>query len=184
MNRFFLTIAAATIAASALPAQTPALTVDALVADLKQSYNGVKTNILDAANQMPEENYNFEPGPGSRPFGQWVAHVADSQAGSCGGVTGNAKRLNAGKMTSKADLIAALKESFEICDAAYNGTTAGNYLDPVMSFRGPTPRAAALYGNMAHDQECYGSMAVYLRAKDMVPPSTQRMMQGRGKKKQ
>lgn len=182
MNRCALMIAAATFAGS-LYAQDGS----AVVKDLQASYNGVKANILDAAEKMPEDGYSFEPGPGSRPFGQWVAHVADSQAGACSGINGERKQIGAASKTSKADLIAALKESFDICDKAYEGTTAENYLSPVQSFRGATPRIAALYGNFGHDQECYGSMAVYLRAKSMVPPSTekmQQMMKGRGKGKQ
>ena len=39
--------------------------------------------------------------------------------------------------------------------------------------RGPTPRLAALAGNVAHDNECYGSIAVYLRLKGIVPPSSE-----------
>jgi hypothetical protein len=34
-----------------------------------------------------------------------------------------------------------------------------------------------LAGNIAHDNECYGSMAVYLRLKGIVPPSTEAMGQ-------
>jgi hypothetical protein len=174
------------IAAAAIGGSLYAQDAAAVVKDLQASYNGVKANILDAAEKMPEDAYSFEPGTGSRPFGQWVAHVADTQAGSCGAVNGERKQLGAASKTTKADLIAALKESFAICDQAYDGTTADNYLSPVQSFRGATPRVAALYGNFGHDQECYGSMAVYLRAKSMVPPSTekmQQMMKGKGKAK-
>jgi hypothetical protein len=32
----------------------------------------------------------------------------------------------------------------------------------------------ALAGNVAHDNEEYGYMAVYLRLKDVVPPSSER----------
>ncbi len=182
MNRFALLIAAAACT-SAVYAQDGA----AVVKDLQNSYAGVKANILAAAEKMPEDGYAFTPGPGARNFGGWVAHVADSQAGACGGINGAPKQLGAAQKTSKADLLAALKESFEMCDQAYNATTADNYLSPVQSFRGPTPRISSLYGNFGHDQECYGSMAVYLRAKELVPPSTERMqmnMKGKGGKKQ
>ena len=182
MNRFSLLIAAVACS-GAMYAQDAA----AVVKDLQGSYAGVKANILAAADKMPEEGYSYKPGPGSRDFGGWVGHVADAQAGACGTVNGAPKQLGAAQKTSKADLIAALKESFDMCDQAYNGTTADNYLSPVQSFRGATPRVAALYGNFGHDQECYGSMAVYLRGKEMVPPSTERMnmgMKGKGGKKQ
>jgi|SRR5215472_6156451 hypothetical protein len=178
MNRSAIMIAVGMLAGS-LYAQDAA----GLVADVKNSYNGVKRNILEAAEEMPEDGYSFTPGPGSRSFGGWVGHVADAQANSCGGINGAPKQLGAAQMTSKADLLAALKTSFEMCDQAYEGTTAENYLSGVQSFRGQTPRIASLYGNFGHDQECYGSMAVYIRAKSLVPPSTARQGQGRGKGK-
>jgi uncharacterized damage-inducible protein DinB len=154
-----------------------------VAADLKQSYNGVKNNILSAAEKMPDADYSFQPTAPERSFGGWVAHVADAQIGACSRIAGSSKQPGSANRTSKADLMAALKESFEICDAVYEGTTDANLNDLVPSFRGQTPRASALYGNIAHDQECYGTMAVYLRLKGLVPPSTEAMMRGRGGKK-
>jgi hypothetical protein len=181
MNRFAILIVAAACS-GAIYAQDAA----AVVADLKASYAGVKANIMAAAEKMPEDAYGFMPTGEPRSFGGWVGHVADAQAASCSGVNGARKQLGAAQKTSKADLLAALKESCEMCDQAYEGTTADNYLSPVQSFRGASPRVSVLYGNFGHDQECYGSMAVYMRAKEMVPPSTERMqmqMKGKGGKK-
>ena len=144
--------------------------------DLNQNYTAGKTKILAAADEMPEAGYTFQPSPEERNFGGWVGHVADLQAQFCGGITGNSKQLNAGQKTAKADLIAALKESFDMCDAAYNGTTMANRDEPVQTFRGPRPRGSWLWFNVAHNEECYGSMAVYLRMQKLVPPSSQ----GRG----
>ena len=152
-----------------------AQTADALVKDVQQSYMAVKMNILDAAEAMPDSAYDFKLSPEQRSFGGWVAHVAEAQTGACARIAGSSQKSEAGSKTSKADLLAALKESFNACDGAYDGTTAENYLAAVKSFRGETPRIAALYGNVGHDQECYGNMVGYLRTKNVVPPSTKRM---------
>jgi hypothetical protein len=168
--------------ACALQAQN----ADGLVKDLQQSYMGIKANIMGAAEAMPDADYNFKLSPAQRTFGGWVAHVAEAQMRTCGGIAGSGTASDAGSKTSKADLVAALKASFDACDAAYNGTTAENYLSGVRGFRGETPRAASLYGNIGHDQECYGNMVGYLRAKNITPPSTKRMeemMKGRGRGK-
>ena len=93
--------------------------------------------------------------------------TAAGETKSSGGVEKN--------KTSKADLVAALKDSFDTCDAAYAALSEANANEPVQSFRGPMPRLAALAGNVVHDNECYGSMAVYLRLKGIVPPSSERM---------
>jgi len=154
-----------------------------LVGDLKQNYTAGKTKILAAADQMPEAGYAFQPVPEERNFGQWVAHVADLQAQFCGGITGDTKQLGAAAKTTKADLVAALKESFDMCDAAYDGTTAANANSDVQTFRGPRPRVSWLWFNVAHNEECYGSMAVYLRLQKLVPPSSQGRGGGGGKGK-
>jgi hypothetical protein len=152
-----------------------------MLTDVKGSYTQIKNNITRAAEEMPDEGYAFQPTPEERNFGGWVAHVADSQAGSCGAITGMPKQLGAATKTTKADLMAALKESFDMCDAAYDGITDANTNDPIQTFRGATPRLAALYGNVVHDNECYGSMAVYLRLQKLVPPSSQGRGGGAGK---
>ncbi len=48
--------------------------------------------------------------------------------------------------------------------------------------QGEVTRAAALYGVIVHGNEMYGTAAVYLRSKNLVPPSTERAtgMRGRG----
>lgn len=151
-------------------------------ADLNQKYEAIKNNITKAAEAMPEDGYAFKPESAERSFGGWVAHVADSNAGGCSGLIGTRKNIGAASKTSKADLIAALKESFDICDAVYSGTNESNLNDKVASFGGQVPRASALYGTIIHDNECYGNMAVYLRLKNIVPPSTEAMQnRGRGR---
>ena len=162
-------ILAATLVAGTLSAQT----ADAVVNDLKRSWAGLKGTLQKAAEDMPEDGYAFVPGPGARNFGAWVGHVADAQAMMCGSVTGVQKQLNAERgKTSKADLVAAMKESNEMCDAAFNSVTAANFLEPVQSFMGAVPKVSLLYGLFGHSQEGYGAMTVYLRSKSMVPPST------------
>ncbi|HEY2846139.1 MAG TPA: DinB family protein, partial [Bryobacteraceae bacterium] len=86
-----------------------------LVADLKANYTAGKTKILAAADEMPEAGYTFQPSPEERNFGAWVAHVADLQAQFCGGITGDTKQLGAAAKTAKADLVTALKASFDMC---------------------------------------------------------------------
>lgn len=155
-------------------------------AALKQAYTGIKNDIMQAAEKMPDSDYTFQPTMPERSFGGWVAHVTDAQMGTCGRLSGSQQQVRVNPNGTKADLVAALKQSFEACDAAYDGTTDTNATEAVPSFRGQTTRLAALWGNIGHDQECYGTMAVYLRLKGVVPPSTEMMekMRGRGKKKE
>lgn len=146
---------------------------------VKQQYEQIKANLTKAADKMPEDGYAFKPAPEEMSFGGWIGHVAQAQTAICSRATGTPKNLDTASKTSKADLQAALKESFDTCDAAYAGLTDANTNDSVASFRGNTTRLATLVMNVVHDNECYGSMAVYLRMKGVVPPSTEGRGRGR-----
>src|SRR5437016_2394943 len=115
MNRTALLIASATLAVGALLAQSG--TPVSLVTEAKNTYNGVKRNLLAAAEKMPEEGYTFKPTDGQESFGQRIAHVSN-QYRTCGAVLGEQKTVDTAK-TAKADLVAALKSSFDVCDAAW-----------------------------------------------------------------
>jgi uncharacterized damage-inducible protein DinB len=167
MNRYFSRIALAAFAASALYAQ------DALVGPVKQSYNSVKNNLLKAADKMPDENYSFKPTPEVQTWGQRVAHMADSNIGTCARLKGEQKSVGAASKTSKADLVAALKESFAYCDTVFDAATDADAVQMVNAGRGQRSKISVLWGLVAHDNEVYGAMGVYMRLKGIVPPSSE-----------
>jgi hypothetical protein len=151
-----------------------AQTGNPVVAEAKQMYTGVKNNLMRMAEKMPEENYSFKATPDVRTFGQLVGHVADSQARTCSTVaSGEAKPLNAGQKTSKADLVAALKESFSMCDAAFDSMSDTTASQMIKMGRGERSKLGALIGTVSHSNEEYGYMAVYMRLKGVVPPSSE-----------
>ncbi len=180
MKKYFVAaILAGAFSASAF-AQGMALP-PGIAAEAKQVYTAVKTNLIAAANVMPEENYSFAPVKEEMTFGGWVGHVADSQLGVCSTLNGPTKRGDAATKTSKAELIAALMASFAECDAVFNVLTDANATELIAYGRGQNTRAGRLGYNSAHLQECYGSMSVYMRLKGIVPPSTAaRTTGGRG----
>jgi hypothetical protein len=168
-------------AGSALYAQPPAApttppppTTEATA--LKRSYNSIKTNLTKAADRMPENLYGFQASPDIRTFGALIAHIADVQGGTCSRITGAIAPPSAGKMTAKADLVAALKTSFDICDGVFNGLTDADAAKMVPSGRGGATSSefATLWGLIiGHSNEEYGYLSVYMRLKGIVPPSTQ-----------
>lgn len=144
-----------------------------LSADAKAMYNGVKNNLLKMADKMPEEHYAFKASPDIRTFGQLIGHVADSQARTCSAVLGDMKNLNASSKTSKADLVAALKESFDLCDKAFDGLTDAKATETIAMGQRQSTRIGALLRTVSHSNEEYGYMAVYMRLKGIVPPSSE-----------
>jgi uncharacterized damage-inducible protein DinB len=165
-----LTLLGALLGAAALNAQNP------LSSDLKNSYTGIKGTLTKAADQMAEADYAFKASPMERTYGAIVGHIADVQFGLCGNAKGEQKKSDAETTkTSKADLVAALKASFDYCDGVYDALTDADATAMVTLF-GPrkATKLAVLNFNIAHDNEMYGQMVVYLRIKGLVPPSSQR----------
>lgn len=156
----------------------------ASVAAIQRQYAGQKTKILAGADEMPEAQYTLVPGEGSRTYAAVIGHIADAQAGTCGPLAGAPTQLNAERgMTTKAELVAALKKSFDLCDTAYASINATNHDEAkAAAFGGPQPLNAILWGNLFHSEEMYGQMAVYLRVAKLVPPSSQGRGGGKGGK--
>src|SRR5205085_10337784 len=145
--------------------------------------------LLRSAEKMPEESYSFRPTWVVRSFGRIIGHVADAQYYFCSKALGEknpAPNIEKTK-TSKADLIAALKDAFAYCDRAYDGMTdaSGAKIVKLMGF--DVPKLGVLTNNLAHASEHYGNLVTYMRLKNIVPPSSdpafmQQMMQQMMKK--
>lgn len=162
-----------TWAQGAAPAgQGEKATLSALVGDATQDYARVAKNILAAAAAMPAENYTFKPTPEIRSFGELFTHVIQAQTMVCSTLAGAPQQAPAVNAASKDEVTAALKKSSDLCDSANATVTEANALDVVGRgyFRGP--KVELIEKNAAHDNEMYGTMAVYLRLKGVVPPST------------
>jgi uncharacterized damage-inducible protein DinB len=145
-----------------------------LSAEARQVYTSVKNNILRSAEKMPEETYGFKPAPRVRTFGQLLGHVAEEQYIFCSAVRGEQKAVDIEKTkSSKADLLAALHESFSYCDAAYDGLTDAAAVEMVKVGAAEHTKLRMLWVNTVHDESHYGNMVTYLRIKGMVPPSTE-----------
>lgn len=140
----------------------------------KFMYGGIKAMLLSSADKMPEENYSFKPTDTVRSFGQILGHAADSQYMFCSIVLGEknpAPQVEKTK-TSKADLIAALKDAFAFCDKAYDGMTDTSAAQTVKLMGRDMPRLGVLAVNSAHTVEHYGNLVTYLRMKNIVPPTS------------
>lgn len=160
-----------TVAAASLCAQDFKTTVGGA----KSYYEQIKSNVLKAAEKMPEENYSFKPVPEVRSFGQLVAHVADASGAFCGALGGGkpaAMGVEKSK-TAKADIVAALKQNFEFCDKAYAGLTDANMGEVVKFFGGERSKLNVAEFNAMHSWEHYGNMVTYMRLKGVVPPTSE-----------
>lgn len=167
--------ALATVVASPAAGQTPP-DLSTQSAGLKSLYRSARANLIEAAEAMPEEHYGFKPSEDVRTFGQLVGHVANANNNLCRPArdVASGNRTNLEHLATKAELVAALKASFEYCDPAYDSLTDAIMAEPAKFGQTPITKGYALTFNVVHDNEHYGNVATYLRMKGIVPPSTAR----------
>jgi hypothetical protein len=161
------------------PAPDPA---NPLSAWLRNAYTGNRNNIVRTAEKMPEENYGMRPGtqPEVRTFGQQVTHVAFYNFLWCSQAKGekNPNPGNLDKLTSKAEILKVLNDAFTYCDGAYGALTdaSGSEMVDITQESGRQTRnlrMGLLTLNYGHNNEIYGSMVIYLRMKNLVPPASE-----------
>jgi uncharacterized damage-inducible protein DinB len=169
-------VLAAGIASAQAPAQAPPQKIT-LAQGLQRSYDGVKRNLTEMAAKMSDADYNFKPAPESRAYGQLFGHVANSQFNTCSALKGetNPNQGNDNeKKTTKAEFVKALADSFAYCDAAFAALSDSNVTEMIKQGQNEVARAAAAANLISHSNEMYGTGAVYMRLKGLVPPSTER----------
>ena len=149
-----------------------------LAAGLVRGYQGLQRNLLEAAEKMPDAEYGFRPTPDIRPFGQLVSDIAISQFGGCAVLKGEPspqKDVKEDAPRTKAEQIALLKASAAYCDPVITTLTDETALSLVKSgLNNQVARGLVVTSTNVHGNEVYGTMAVYLRLKGLVPPTTER----------
>ena len=143
--------------AAAAPVPTPGSSDAA--PELRRSFVEVSVNVSKAADMVPADKYTYRPAPTVRTFGQLVGHIADSYNYYCARAAGReiqwSDAIEKGN-TSKATITAKLKQSLDVCTAAY----------------GDAGKVGALIDNVGHTNLHYGNIITYLRMLGLVPPSS------------
>ena len=160
------------------PPATIASTVD-------REISTIEKEIVDAAEAMPEDKFNFSPEslnlPGAnykgvRTFALQVKHVAASNYALFAPLTGDkfpADFLGGNgpeNLKTKADIMKFLKDSFALGHKAADTLTTENMLQLPESSKSPRLYRATFAA--AHAFDHYGQMVEYLRMNGIVPPAS------------
>jgi len=174
--------AAAQTAAQTQPPQLSP-TVAAIV---DRQISTVEKLIMQAAEAMPENKFNFSPEnlniPGAdykgvRTFAMEVKHVAASNYALWSPLTGDRfpKDFLGGNgpenLQTKAEIMKFLKDSFALGHKAAATLTADNMLQPAVP-GGSTARLNRASFAVAHAYDHYGQMVEYLRMNGITPPAS------------
>jgi uncharacterized damage-inducible protein DinB len=197
--RIFCLLALACFAMSALAqAAKPAATPNAqakkaapptIASSVDQQISILEREFVGAAEAMPDEKFNFTPASlnisGSeyktvKTFAEEVRHVAATNYLLWGTITGDKSPIESkedngpSSLTSKADIVKYLKDSFAIGHKAAKSLTAENAAAQVPSpfGQGQTTKLFCATFAVAHAFDHYGQMVEHLRMNGIIPPAS------------
>jgi uncharacterized damage-inducible protein DinB len=166
-----LTIALASFAhaqiAPDLP--NPGTSPNPLTNTLSLFRSNMQDKIMKAADMMPESKYSYRPTPEVRSFAEILNHLADISYILCSNAKGEAPPPPAAARSSKAEIIASLKGSFDYCDGAFSAFKDARLNDPADFFGHRTNKMFLLTQVGNHDALHYGNLVTYLRINGLVP---------------
>ncbi len=140
--------------------------------------SNLQGEIVGAADAMPADKYNFAPTQGDfkgvRTFGEQVRHLAESNYNyfKDWGAPNYVDPKSIEKLTSKDDIMKALRDSYAFAHAAMNTMTADNAFEQ-MGARKQTRAGIAAF-SMAHSMDHYGQLVEYLRMNGIIPPASRK----------
>jgi hypothetical protein len=157
---------------------------------LARQLKNLENDIVPAADAMPEDKYNFKPTndlikgsefTGVKTFALQVRHIAATNQLIAASLNGEPSPLSEKEsdlgpesMTSKADIMNYLKDSFTKMHTAFDKFSATNLDEQVRSPFGPNTASRLGLGIivLAHTQDHYGQMVEYLRMNGIIPPAS------------
>jgi uncharacterized damage-inducible protein DinB len=164
----------AAVAASTVCAQSPSPT---LVKDLVAGWQRAATDIIDVAEAMPEERYDFKPVPEVSTFRDQLVHVAgiaqrfiDSAKGT------KSESGHPHKTMAKAEVIDLLKQTLQTGQEMIGSLTDAQLAEQVKYPIGDrmVTRLGFWLGPLYQVRNHHGQLVVYLRLNGIVPPTTAR----------
>ena len=173
-------------AQTAAPAPQAPPATPTLASAIDREITAIEKQVLDAAEAMPEDKFNFSPEslslPGAnykgvRTFAVQVKHIAASNYFIWSGLTGdklpaNLKDGNGPEdIKTKAEILTFLKDSFALGHKAAATLTTENMLQTPEHSKSTRLRLATF--GVAHAFNHYGQMVEYLRMNGIVPPASQ-----------
>ncbi len=171
--------------ATASPQAQPPQSAATLASVVDHEISVIEKQVVDAAEAMPEEKFNFTPESlsiqgddykGVRSFAVQVKHVGASNYFIWSPLTGDKvpESIKDGNgpvaLKSKAEIINFLKDSFALGHKAAATLSPENMMQTVG--KGKSTRLHLAEFGVAHAYDHYGQMVEYLRMNGIVPPAS------------
>lgn len=161
-------------------AQTTTLSADAL-----KDWRMQKDTMMKIADAMPEDKFGYKSTPAQRSWGEQILHVAGGNIfllrflggkAAAPAIDTNDMVAFGLKASTKAQYLKALSDSFDYGEAVLKEFSDAQLTETVKGppWMGASTRVRMFYDAVAHCQDIYGQMAVYLRLNGIVPPASRR----------
>jgi len=174
-------VLAVTAAAQATKPKTEHHTITQL---LDGNISNFEREFVPAAEAMPEDKFGFAPTNGEfknvRTYAQQIKHVAAVNYELAAAILEEKSPTDIGDesgpaaVTTKADILKYLKDSFEYVHKAVATINEKNVTETVKSPFGESKvsRLGLAMGVSVHGSDHYGQMVVYLRMNGIIPPAS------------
>lgn len=151
---------------------------------LNRNIANMEHEFVPAAEAMPEDKFGFAPSSGEfkgvRTYAQQIKHVAAVNYELAAALLEQKPPVDIGdesgpvSLTSKAEIVKYLKDSFEYVHKALATVNEANLAATVKSpfGEGSVSRLGLVMSIAAHAFDHYGQMVVYLRMNGIVPPAS------------
>ncbi len=145
---------------------------DPFLQDLGLKWTGGSTYLLQLAETVPEEHFDFRPTPEQMSLGEQLRHMA----GNVSWLTTDylhgdgLSRASIDAALSKAETMAVLKASLEGAGSAIRQLDPAALDEEVSFFAGPMSRRRILFLLNDHLTHHRGQLVVYLRLLGLKPP--------------
>ncbi len=151
---------------------------------IDHTVQNLEKEFVPAAEAMPEDKFGFAPTNGEfkgvRTFAQQIKHVAAVNYELAAAILEEKPPVEIGdesgpaSITTKADIMKYLKDSFEYVHKAIATINEQNFVGTVKSpfGEGTVSRLGLASAVSSHGYDHYGQMVVYLRMNGIVPPAS------------
>ena len=131
---------------------------------VSRHFASINREVLDMAQDFPEDKYDFRQTKEQRSFGETIVHIASGNVYAAKFGSGQKVQwdeLDAANYKGKAAIVALLQKS-------YNDATATMKANP----EGPNKNLEPYLSVLEHTAEHYGLLVAYYRANGLVPPAS------------
>jgi uncharacterized damage-inducible protein DinB len=144
-----------------------------IAADLERDWRAQKQRMVDLAEAMPADKYDFKATPAQRTFAEQLLHLADAHVAMLKRLdpAGTVPAPTLSKDHAREAVVRSLSAAYDYGLAVITSDPARNWAAAVDDQ--PSP-ARAVWAAMNNASNHYGQCVVYLRLNGIVPPASRR----------